>query len=92
MNSVPFLSETRANCEASACGLTLNISRQRMTNDTWERLLQYAVSHKVIEAQIQMMEGAVVNTSEKRQVLHTSLRSRDARALITKKYSKSSIA
>ena len=80
MNSVPFLSETRANCEATACGLTLNISRQRMTNDTWERLLQYAVSHKVIEAQIQMMEGAVVNTSEKRQVLHTSLRSRDARA------------
>ena len=73
--SITFLSQTRPNCELSACGLTLNISRQRLTCAQYENLLQKAKDCGLIDKQRQMVDGEVVNASEKRQALHTSLRS-----------------
>ena len=70
--SIAFLSQTRPNCELSACGLTLNISRQRLTCAQYENLLQKAKDCGLIDKQRQMVDGEVVNASEKRQALHTS--------------------
>lgn len=75
--SIAFFSQTRPNCELSACGLTLNISRQRLTCVQYENLLQKAKDCGLIDKQRQMVDGDVVNASEKRQALHTSLRSED---------------
>lgn len=77
MNTIPFLSETKCCCEISACGMTLNFSRQRLNNDQWESLLDLAKERNLISAQIEMMNGVVVNKTESRQVLHTSLRSKN---------------
>lgn len=63
--SIAFLSQTRPNCELSACGLTLNISRQRLTCVQYENLLQKAKDCGLIDKQRQMMDGEVVNASEK---------------------------
>ena len=73
--TAPFLADTRSECRFSACGLTLDISRQRLTDSDWSALLNLAQSKDVIGAQKRMMAGAVVNPTEGRQALHTSLRS-----------------
>lgn len=70
-----FLNETKANCEINACGLTLNVGRQRLTETQFQALLQMAREKQVLKQQIDMVNGAVVNISENRQALHTSLRS-----------------
>ena len=79
-DSPVFLSESRSNCELSACGLKLNIGRQRLTEAEFESLLQKAKDCGLLERQIKMMQGEVVNASENRQALHTSLRSEDHQA------------
>ena len=50
MNTIPFLSETKSCCEISACGMTLDFSRQRLNNDQWESLLNLAKEQKLIAA------------------------------------------
>lgn len=75
--STIFLSQTHSHCELSACGLTLNISRQRLTDSQFQSLLEEAHQAGVLEAQQKMVNGEVVNASENRQALHTSLRSVD---------------
>ncbi len=80
LQSPPFLSETRADCEVTACGLTLDISRQRMTNAEWENVLALGAQKEVIARHREMVEGAVVNRTEARQALHTSLRTKDSSA------------
>ena len=73
--SIAFLSETRPDCELTACALTLNIGRQRLNGSEYESLLNKARELKLLDAQRKMVEGEFVNASEKRQALHTSLRS-----------------
>lgn len=75
--SIAFLSETRSDCDLNACGLTLNIGRQRLTEEEFNSLLLKAQKEGVLERQVKMLKGEVVNTSENRQALHTSLRSED---------------
>ena len=75
--STIFLSQTHSQCELSACGLTLNIGRQRLTDSQFQSLLEKAHQAGVLEAQQKMVNGEVVNASENRQALHTSLRSVD---------------
>lgn len=75
--TLPFLAETRSHCQLRACGLTLDISRQRLTDKDWLNLLKLAQHRDVIGAQERMVHGEIVNASERRQALHTSLRSRD---------------
>ena len=77
MKSLPFLSESHSTCEISACGLTLNISRQRLSDSQWKELIGWGQKKGIISSLQEMMSGAIVNRSEGRQVLHTSLRSRD---------------
>ena len=79
-DSPVFLSETRSNYELSACGLKLNIGRQRLTEAEFESLLQKAKDCALLDRQIKMMQGEVVNASENRQALHTSLRSENPQA------------
>ena len=74
-DSIPFLSETRSDCELSACDLTLNIARQRLTDVQYRKLLALAGEIGLLARQIKMVQGDEVNSSEHRQALHTSLRS-----------------
>lgn len=78
--TVPFLSETKPQCEMSACGLTLNIARQRLTVENWQHLLNKAGQWHLLERQRSMIAGDIVNPSEGRRALHTSLRSTDSQA------------
>ncbi len=78
MRVIPFLYETKKCCEISACGMTLDFSRQRLNNDQWESLLNLAKERNLIATQIEMTKGAVVNKTENRQALHTSLRSKSS--------------
>lgn len=79
-DSIAFLSETYTDCEISACGLTLDIARQRLTSKDWTGILENARTRDVIGKQCAMMRGGIVNKTENRQALHTSLRSHDASA------------
>ena len=79
-HNIPFLSDDCADFEFSACGISLNIARQRMTNQQWLDLMQKGRDGDVIGAQRRMVEGEIVNQTENRQALHTSLRSEDPQA------------
>ena len=79
-HNIPFLSDDCVNCEIGACGIALNVSRQRITNEQWNALLQKGRDCDLIGAQRRMVEGEVVNQTENRQALHTSLRSQDSEA------------
>lgn len=78
--TVPFLSETKPHCEMSACGLTLNIGRQRLTSDNWQKLLNQATDWRLLDRQRSMVAGDIVNPSEGRRALHTSLRATNPQA------------
>ena len=58
----------------SACGLTLDIGRQRMTEADFNSLLEIAREKGVLGANAAMREGQIVNASEGRAALHTALR------------------
>ena len=72
----PLLSETRSKelCESTACGIRLDFSRQRLTNDDFLGLKQIYETKGVHKAYLRMMRGEVVNESEHRAALHTLLR------------------
>lgn len=53
------------------------MSRQRLNSCTWNSLLRKAEDLGLRDKQLKMMAGDIVNMSEGRQVLHTSLRSKD---------------
>ncbi|NVK11113.1 MAG: glucose-6-phosphate isomerase [Gammaproteobacteria bacterium] len=60
------------NC--TAAGLTLDTSRQRIETSQFEALCQAADQSAFSDAFQQMREGAVINNTEGRAVLHTLLR------------------
>lgn len=72
--SVPFLRDTYSECVYSACGLTIDIGRQRLTRDDLTGLFELARSCGVLQAEEAMRDGAIVNPSEGRAALHTTLR------------------
>lgn len=73
-SSVPFLRDTLSKITYSACGLTLDIGRQRMSESDLRDLLGIAREKGVLGTNAAMREGQVVNTSEGRPALHTALR------------------
>jgi glucose-6-phosphate isomerase len=64
------------NC--TAAGLTLDTSRQRIETSQFEALCQAADQSAFSDAFQQMREGAVINNTEGRAVLHTLLRNPDS--------------
>lgn len=57
-----------------ACGITLDISRQRLADADLARLHDLGNRRDLRGAQRAMMTGAIVNASERRSALHTALR------------------
>ena len=76
----PFLKETSNHTIVSACGITLDLSRQRLTQSNFNDFLDYAREVDLPGAFRRMCEGKVVNISENRAALHTSLRAFESTA------------
>lgn len=57
-----------------ACGLSLDFSRQRVTDEVLAQLRSLAEQRGVSSARAAMLAGAHINTTEDRAVLHTALR------------------
>ena len=64
----------------SACGISLDISRQKIQSSDLIKMLDFAKKKRVLPKFHAMIQGDVVNTSEGRRVLHTSLRSSNPEA------------
>lgn len=58
-----------------ACGIRCDFRGQRVTSEEYTSLLQTAEDRNVLGSFRRMMDGEVVNPSEKRAALHTLLRS-----------------
>ena len=82
----PLLGETRARelCESTACGIRLDISRQRLTDEDFGELKKVYEAKGVHKAFLRMTKGEVVNVSEHRAALHTLLRANTSRLPIFK--------
>jgi len=61
----------------SACGIDLDIGRQRITPDDLGLMHDIATASGVLRAHKAMMSGEIVNLSEGRPALHTLLRAED---------------
>jgi glucose-6-phosphate isomerase len=59
-----------------SCGLYLDYSKNRITDETLKRLLDLARACRVQEAAGEMFAGKAINETEKRAVLHIALRNR----------------
>ncbi len=65
-----------------ACGLSLDFSRQRVTDEVLDQLRALAEQRGVATARAAMLEGVHINNTEDRAVLHTALRRRRDQALL----------
>lgn len=70
----PFFEVSLPEHKVSSLGITLNVGKQRISKIDFENLINLLNKKKVINSFIEMRQGAIVNLSEKRQALHTSLR------------------
>ena len=61
-------------CRAEAAGLYLDYSKNRITDETLELLLDLAAQSGLEERRDMMFAGEPINVSENRSVLHTALR------------------
>lgn len=61
-----------------ACDCLLDFSKQRITTETVDKLIELAHQQKLGEWIEQMFSGAIVNQSENRPALHTALRQPDS--------------
>ena len=60
--------------QATAVGLELDFSRQRITDEVFNRLLTLCEESEVMSQVTSMFKGEAINTTEKRPVLHVALR------------------
>ncbi len=65
-----------------ACGLFVDFSKHRTTDETWRLLLALATQADVEGWRDQMFAGAKINTTEDRAVLHVALRNRSDRPIL----------
>lgn len=70
----PFLRDSRPQCTICACGIALDLGRQRLTAEEFAHLFEIEKEKGVLEANAAMRRGDIVNTSEHRAALHTALR------------------
>lgn len=78
----PFLRDSASQDRTlvCACGIWLDLARQRFTSDDLDKLCRLADERGLLAAHKDMIAGTVVNPSEGRQALHTSLRAFSADA------------
>ena len=76
----PFLKESCATTFVSACDISLDLSRQRLSKSDLGDFIDYAKEVDLLGAFRRMCAGEVVNTSENRAALHASLRAFDSSA------------
>lgn len=76
---LPFLRDSMPEAALSpkACGIRLDISRQRLAADDFQDLIDLAQRRGILRETRRMMAGECVNASEGRAALHTALRSFD---------------
>jgi len=65
-----------------ACGLYLDYSKHRITDETPSRLLELAESARMGEWIERMFRGEKINSTEHRAVLHVALRNRSNRPIV----------
>jgi glucose-6-phosphate isomerase len=58
----------------SAAGITLDYSKNRVTDETMHLLMNLATSADLLGKRDKMFNGSAINTTENRPVLHTALR------------------
>lgn len=58
----------------NAAGLRVDFSKQRITHEVMDGLLDLAREQRVLDRRDAMFDGARINTTEDRSVLHTALR------------------
>lgn len=78
--TLPFLKETSDRTVVSSCGITLDLSRQRLTQFDLDDLIRHAGNIDLQNAFRRMCAGEIVNKTENRAALHTSLRAFDGSA------------
>jgi glucose-6-phosphate isomerase len=66
----------------SACGMTLDFSKNLITDDIFNTLIKLAQQQKVSEKREAMFAGDIVNYTEQRAVLHTALRNFSGKPVI----------
>jgi glucose-6-phosphate isomerase len=66
--------ERTAALTAEAAGIHLDFTRQRVTGDVVDTLLELATERGVLARRDDMLSGVHINTTEDRAVLHTALR------------------
>ena len=76
--SKPFLKNTCLQTSVSCCGISLDLSRQRLTLSDFAELIRFAEEVDLQGAFRRMCAGEIVNVSENRAALHTSLSAFDA--------------
>lgn len=64
--------------QLSACGLTVNLSRQRLLPETWTLLYALAQQQQLPEAIENLFSGQAINHTEGRAALHTALRAEES--------------
>ena len=64
----PFLKDSSTQTSVSACGITLDISRQRLTQWDLDDFIHYAEEVNLQDAFRRMYAGEVVNISENRHI------------------------
>ena len=62
------------NLSLSAVGITLDYSKNRITDETMYLLMNLAKSSDLVNKRDSMFNGSSINTTENRPVLHTALR------------------
>jgi glucose-6-phosphate isomerase len=62
------------NFSLTAAGITLDYSKNRVTDETMHLLMNLAQSSDLLSKRDEMFSGAAINTTENRPVLHTALR------------------
>lgn len=70
----PFIRDSFENFKKSACGLSLDLGRQRISQKELLSLVNFVEKKRMIESFNEMRQGKIVNQSEQRSALHTSLR------------------
>lgn len=70
----PFIRDSFENFRKSACGVTLDLGRQRISQRELLGLIDFVSDKRMIESFNDMRQGKIVNASEQRSALHTSLR------------------
>lgn len=65
-----------------ACGITLDFSKNLITNEVLETLFELAQERQVSHKIDAMFDGEIINTTENRAVLHTALRNFSGKPVI----------